>query len=119
MAWYCSRFDHAHLGVPKAFESRWGRNQKSITEHYSARLGAAKLTFPEITRFERGPRCLVMLSLVVLPFALSAVDGDAQNVVQVDRTQGGQCSTNGVVTAIPGLGVSLTTTGSPVDLARD
>jgi hypothetical protein len=60
-----------------------------------------------------------MLSLVVLPFALSAVDGDAQNVVQVDRTQGGQCSTNGVVTAIPGLAGSLTTTGSPVDLARD
>jgi hypothetical protein len=83
------------LGRPKGVRIPLGLPIQINNGHYSARLGAAKLTFPEITRFERGRRCLVMLSLIVLPFALSAVDGYAQNVVQVDGTQGGQCSTNG------------------------
>jgi hypothetical protein len=58
-------------------------------------------------------RLLVAVLLVVL-FTVSAVAALAQNVAQVDGTMGVQCSTNGVVSSIPGLTVGLATTGNPV-----
>jgi hypothetical protein len=59
-------------------------------------------------------RLLLIVSLISLSLTASAITALAQNVVQVDGTMGGQCSEHGVVTDIPGLAVSLTTTGNPV-----
>ena len=59
-------------------------------------------------------RLLLIVSLISLSLTASAITALAQNVVQVDGTMGGQCSEHGVVTDIPGLALSLTTTGNPV-----
>ncbi len=60
-------------------------------------------------------RLLVIGSLVTLLFPLSTVDALAQNVAQVDGTIGVECTfTHGVVGDVPGLTLSLATTGNPV-----
>src|SRR5262245_34583394 len=60
-------------------------------------------------------RVHVAVSLISLLFILTAIEAFAQNVAQVDGTTGnGQCSTGGVVSDVPGLSVSLATTGNPV-----
>jgi hypothetical protein len=59
-------------------------------------------------------RVVVSISLVTLLFALGVRVADAQNVEQVTGTLGRQCLEHGVVGDVPGLTLSLTTTGSPV-----
>ena len=59
-------------------------------------------------------RFIVGISLVALLFALGAAGVNAQNVAQVDGTQGGQCPEHGAVGDLPGLNLSLDTTGNPV-----
>jgi hypothetical protein len=59
-------------------------------------------------------RLLVAISLVVL-FTVSAVNALAQNVAQVDGIIGVECAfTHGLVGDVPGLALSLKTTGNPV-----
>jgi hypothetical protein len=58
-------------------------------------------------------RLIVGVSLVTLLFTLGAAGVNAQNVAQVDGTPGGQCPEHGVVGAVPGLNLSLDTTGNP------
>src|SRR5262245_10554397 len=53
--------------------------------------------------------------LASLLFILTVMDARAQNVAQVDGVVGGpECSTGGVVVDVPGLALSLKTTGNPV-----
>src|SRR5437879_8101514 len=60
-------------------------------------------------------RLIVIVSLVALLCPLiSAMEAHAQNVAQVDGTQGVQCLEHGVVGDVPGLTLSLDTTGNPV-----
>src|SRR5262245_35053109 len=59
-------------------------------------------------------RLLAIVWFVSLLLTLTVIDGLAQNVAQIDGTMGGQCSTNGVVSDIPGLSLHLATTGNPV-----
>src|SRR5262245_16644973 len=60
-------------------------------------------------------RLLLNVSLVCLLFVFAGTVSFAQNVAQVDGIAGtGQCSTGGVVTDVPGLALSLSTTGNPV-----
>jgi len=60
------------------------------------------------------PRVFVIVSFIIVLFPLSATEGNAQNVEQVTGTQGVQCSEHGVVSDVPGLTLSLDTTGNPV-----
>lgn len=57
---------------------------------------------------------VVIVSLVTLLFTLGVAGVNAQNVAQVDGTQGGQCLEDGAVGDIPGLNLELKTTGHPV-----
>jgi hypothetical protein len=59
-------------------------------------------------------RLVLTVSLVALLFTLSVVEAHAQNVAQVDATGGVSCPVNGVVGDVPGLNLSLETTGNPV-----
>src|SRR5438876_11152819 len=56
-----------------------------------------------------------VFALVALFFTFIATAAPAQNVGQVDGTVGpGECPTGGVVHDVPGLTLSLDTTGNPV-----
>jgi hypothetical protein len=57
---------------------------------------------------------VVIVSLVTLLFKLGVAGVNAQNVAQVDGTQGGQCLEHGAVGDVPGLNLHLETTGNPV-----
>ena len=59
-------------------------------------------------------RLIAGVSLVTLLFTLGTTEADAQNVEQVTGTQGVQCLEHGVVGDVPGLTLSLDTTGNPV-----
>jgi hypothetical protein len=59
-------------------------------------------------------RLIVGVSLVTLLFTLGATEADAQNVAQVDGAGALSCPVSGVVGDVPGLALSLETTGNPV-----
>ena len=59
-------------------------------------------------------RLIVGVSLVTLLFTFGATGVNAQNVAQVDGTGGVGCPVHGVVGDVPGLTLSLDTTGNPV-----
>jgi len=56
----------------------------------------------------------LVVIVILLLFPLITTETHAQNVAQVDGTQGGQCSEHGVLSDVPGLALSLETTGNPV-----
>lgn len=58
---------------------------------------------------------LVRLILAVFPlFAVATTNAYAQNVAQVGLLPGPECSTGGITSDVPGLTLSLDTTGGPV-----
>src|SRR2546425_12412187 len=67
------------------------------------------------TRKRSMTKLVVIVALITLLSPLiSATGAHAQNVAQIDGTQGVQCPEHGVVGDVPGLSLSLETTGSPV-----
>lgn len=59
-------------------------------------------------------RPVVSVLLITLLFIFRAGEAGAQNIHQVDLAPGPECPTHGVVGDVPGLALSVDTTGGPV-----